>query len=119
MRIDKLYMQKVRMDHKTAPVRAGFQLYAWFWFHTEVWLKPEDRRPYTFIMRDWIYPHMKWFLAILGVWYTGNFIWLNYNTWAPAILLTLSSWLCAHLVWGSGWIPGEQEYPTYNPDGGK
>jgi hypothetical protein len=105
------YNSKIHQDHRTRAVRKWFGLYAWFWFHTEFWLEPMARRPYTFIMRDWIYPHMKWFLVILALWYAGNFYWLNFHIWSPAVLLVLSSWLSAHLIWGGKWCQGEQEWP--------
>lgn len=109
------YKQKVAQDHQTWVVRAYFSLYAFFWFYTEaLWIKdPEARRPYTFIFRDWIFPHMKAFLVILAVWYVGIFIWLHWNPYPPAILIGLSSWLGAHLVWGGTWRQGEQEWPPY------
>lgn len=109
------YRQSICRDHKTRFVKAGFSLYAWFWFHTEaLWIKdPEARRPYTFIMRDWIYHHMKAFLVMLGVWYAGMLTWLHWNPYPPATLMALSSWLAAHLIWGGKWIKGEQEWPPY------
>jgi hypothetical protein len=71
------YMAKVKQDHKTAAIRTGFQPHARFWYHTEFWIKdPEDLRLYTSIFRDWIYPHMKWFVIILLAWYAGNFMLL-------------------------------------------
>lgn len=111
----QLYRESVYRDHKTRIVRAGFSIYAWFWFHTEaLWIKNTLlRRPYTYIFRDWLYPHMKWFLTILAVWYIGMLVWMHWNPYPPAILMALSSWLSAHLVWGSRWKKGEQEWPVY------
>ena len=70
------YRQTIHRDHKTRLVRAGFSLYAWIWFHMEAlsYKDPEARRPFTFIMRDWIYPHMKAFLVLMGVWYAGMLV---------------------------------------------
>lgn len=107
------YKQKVAQDHKTRVVRTLFSLHAWFWFHTEFWLQPIDRRPFTYIMRDWIYSHMKTFLVILVAWYAGLLVWLHWNPYPPAILIGLSSWLGGHLVWGGKWIQGQQEWPPY------
>ena len=113
------YKSKIRRDHKTRLVRTYFDLYAWFWFHTEFWIKnPLARRPYTFIMRDWVYPHMKWFLGILGAWYCGLIAWdcLRQSVsvaLATLVLGTLSGWISAHLIWGSKWTPSEQEEPPY------
>lgn len=105
------YKAEVAREHKSKIVRKYFSLYCWFWFHTEFWLAPLDRRPYTFIMRDWIYPHMKWFIVMEIIWNLG----MGYITIAlissMSILWMLSGWLSAHLIWGSAYIPGEQENP--------
>ena len=113
MDIRGIYKLHVAQKHKSKVVREYFSLYAWFWFHFEaLWIKdPLERRPLTFIMRDWIYPHMKWFVVILVVWYAGMFTWMHWNSYAPAVFLVLSSWLAAHLIWGSPWIYGQQECP--------
>jgi hypothetical protein len=110
------YLKAVRRDHSTPLVRSGFSLYAWFWFHTEFWLPPLDRRPYTFIMRDWIYPHLPAFLTILAAWYAGLFLLVRRLPCLALVLGVLSSLLVAHLVWGSGWQKGEQEWPPYLGD---
>ena len=48
--------------------------YEWVWFHTELWIASRvKRRPFTFIMRDWIYTHMKAFIAMTCGWYAGVF----------------------------------------------
>jgi len=107
------YFRSVRRDHRTRVVRAGFSFYAWFWFHTEFWVAQLDRRPYTFIMRDWIYPHLKAFILILTVWYGGLFLLAGLDPYLALILGILSSLLVAHLVWGSGWQKGQQEWPPY------
>ncbi len=109
----KPYLESVHRDHKTQLVRKSFSLYAWLWFHTEFWLEPMDRRPYTFIMRDWIYPHMAIFLIILAVWYTGLFFLIRWNPYVVLALGCLSSLLVAHLCWGTLWKKGEQEWPPY------
>jgi hypothetical protein len=109
--IRTLYKNKVAKDHKSKVVREYFSLYAWFWFHTQFWLAPLDRRPYTYIMRDWIYPHMKLFIVLSIIWLAGCLAWLYWQPYPAAIILMLSSLLWAHLVWGSEWIPGEQEDP--------
>lgn len=107
-----LYYRNVARSHRTAAVRKWFGLYAWFWYHTEFWIKqPEQRRPYTYIMRDWIYPHMNWFRAML-VCFNVLMGWLTFCIQpAVAVPWVLASWLCAHLTWGGGWIPGQQEWP--------
>jgi len=107
-----LYRAKVRQQHSSYVVRKWFGLYAWFWFHTEFWLEPLERRPYTYIMQDWIYPHMNWFRGIL-VCFNALMGYLTFFIHpAVAIPWVLTSWLSAHLIWGGGWIPGQQEWPT-------
>lgn len=114
------YQKRVAQTHKTRVVRQWFGLYAFFWFHTEFWIKDkEQRRPYTFIMRDWIFPHMKLFILILIAWYACVIGWLctavlggSLVSGIIALLVsTFSGWLSAHLVWGGKWIKGEQEWP--------
>ncbi len=100
-----LYRAKVRRDHKHKVVQKYFDLYQWFWFHTEFWLAPEERRPYTYIMRDWIFPHKGWFYLISAVW----FLLLGLNHSIPAyIVAVLTAFLWGHLVWGSPWIKGQK-----------
>jgi len=105
------YKAKYRHDHKTAVVRKWFGLYAWFWYHTEFWLKSADRRPYTYIMRDWIYPHMRLFVTLLIVWYIYMGVIAATHPLIAVVCSTLSGWLAAHLIWGGKWICGEQEWP--------
>ena len=89
------------------------RFYSWFWFHTEWYLIPVNRRPYTFIMRDWIYPHSGIFAAMVFIWYAGMMALENwYPFWAGGCLI-FSSLLIAHLVWGSKYIENQQEYPEY------
>ena len=89
------------------------RFYQWFWFHTEFWLTRVDRRPYTFIMRDWIYTHSGFAAAMVFSWFTGVMalsIW--YGTLSTGLSI-FSGLLTAHLVWGSQWIEHQQEYPEY------
>lgn len=89
------------------------RFYEWFWFHTEFWLTPVNRRPYTFIMRDWIYSHVSLFVAMLIVSF-GLIFWWNLSYPLPASMVGFfMAFLLAHLVWGSKWIEGQQEFPTY------
>jgi hypothetical protein len=93
----KTYFRSIRRDHKTRLVRGGFSLYAWFWFNTQFWKAPLDRRPYTFIMRDWIYTHLRLFLVLVGAWYTGVFLWCILCSFEGSSINVLAP------VWGSGW----------------
>ncbi len=89
------------------------RFYQQLWFHTEFWLTPVNRRPYTFIMRDWIYTHGNLFVIILALWLGGLVNWSVYQPVPALITGILSSFLLAHLVWGTKWIEGQQEYPEY------
>lgn len=102
------YRQSVRTNHQSRVVRGYFDFYAWFWFHTEFWLAPEERRPYTFIFRDWIFPHKNIFWVISAVWFLGIMAWVHWNPYGASVTGMLTICLWAHLVWGSDWVPGEK-----------
>ena len=89
------------------------RLYLWLWFHTEFWLTRVDRRPYTFIMRDWIYTHVDLTLTLVILWYADMVLLSIYHGTAATITVSLGSFLLAHLVWGSTWIEHQQELPEY------
>lgn len=90
------------------------RFYEWLWFHTEFWIASKvARRPFTFIMRDWIYPNLGSFIVIIISWYIGVTIIALVSPFVALLLGILSSLLLAHLVWGSKWIKDEQEYPDY------
>jgi hypothetical protein len=92
------------------------EFYLWFWYHTEFWLTKINRRPYTFIMRDWIFRHtnvafilvLSWFALLIGLAHIIE-IW-------TVVLAILTAFLLGHLVWGSAWIEHQQEKPDYLPD---
>jgi len=87
--------------------------YQKFWFATEFYLTPVNRRPYTFIMRDWIYNHVLQFVCICVVWFVGIFVWNLYHPLPASISGFFSAFLLAHLIWGSRWIENQQEEPQY------
>ena len=89
------------------------KFYLWFWFYTEFWAMPIYRRPYTFIMRDWIYTHVTSTLALVALFYAGLVTLSCWHGTASTITIALGSFLLAHLVWGTKWIEGQQEYPPY------
>lgn len=89
------------------------RFYIWFWFHTEFWLTPQDRRPYTFIMRDWIFTNLVAFYIIVLIWTAGMIALSIWHGTASTILSIISYFLLAHLVWGTAWIEGQQEFPEY------
>jgi hypothetical protein len=43
-------------------------------------LAKEDRRPYTFILRDWVFPNTGWFIVIMCFWYLGMIVWVVMGT---------------------------------------
>ena len=89
------------------------RFYLWFWFHSEFWLTPVDRRPYTFIFRDWIYTHLPFAISLILAWFVGMVVLSIWHGTVSAILSILTGLLVAHLVWGTKWIEGQQEYPEY------
>ncbi len=96
--------------------------YCWFWYTTEFWLAPADRRPYTFILR--IFYHRNPLLTILII---STLSYCFGRWWLPvtvgvflfALLILLIGIVLGHLYW-TKYTPGEQEHPEYNPgkDGG-
>jgi hypothetical protein len=115
LQVAKLLVRIAAARAKQESINWLERFYRWFWFHTEIWIVNKlDRRPYTFIFRDWIYTHAKAFLAIIGVWYAGLITLEAFHYgWVALALGILSSLLIAHLVWGSKWIQGEQEEPQF------
>jgi hypothetical protein len=104
------YKSKIRQDHTYTAVRRWFGLYAYFWFHTEFWLKPLERRPYTFIFRDEIHNHpiRSWTIFVLV---TGMLIYATIMISYLVLIDMLYGFLWGHLIWGSKYVPGEQESP--------
>lgn len=92
------------------------EFYLWFWYHTEFWLTPVDRRPYTFIMRDWIFKHCTSAFILVMAWFAGLIAFAHlFEIWT-VILSLVSAFLLGHVIWGSAWIENQQETPVYLPD---
>jgi len=89
------------------------ELYQWFWFRFEFWLTPVNRRPFTFIMRDWIYTHIPQAVTLIIAFYVGMIVLSLWHGTVSTITTSFGSALLAHLVWGSEYIEGQQEYPPY------
>ena len=89
------------------------KFYLWFWFHTEFWLTHIDRRPYTFIFKDWIYTHTTIASILIFTWFAGMIVLSIWHGTLSTILSILTGLLTAHLIWGAAWIEGQQEYPEY------
>ncbi len=93
------------------------EIYSWFWYHTEIWIADKlKRRPYTYIMRDWIFTHGNAAAALALAWIAGMITLSVWHGTAATISSIVSGLILGHLVWGSRWIQDEQEYPPYNPD---
>jgi hypothetical protein len=85
------------------------RFYSYFWMHTEFWIATKvNRRPYTYIMRDWIYTHVKTFTIMAFVWFGCMYVLARYHAMLAVTISILTALLTAHLVWGSKWIPDEK-----------
>ena len=91
-------------------------LYAKFWFKVQFWLNPYQRRPFTYMFRDWY--HSAPLPTIVGLAITfymiGRYTTLASIWWLLGIVLALTTGIIlGHLFWGRKHIPNQQEYPTY------
>jgi len=89
------------------------KFYQWLWYTFEFWLTPVNRRPLTFIMRDWIFTHGALTASLVVIWIAILFAVCFTQPFVALVLAILSFFLLAHLVWGSKWIEGQQENPQY------
>jgi len=89
------------------------EFYQWLWFHSEFMLTPVDRRPFTFIARDWIFLYPIQAMPLITIWYASMFILLFQYPLFAGISLAVSSFVLGHIVFGSKWIEGQQENPEY------
>ncbi|MFA5401225.1 MAG: hypothetical protein WC359_12330 [Dehalococcoidia bacterium] len=104
--------------------------YYWFWFHIEaLWIHdPVNRRPFTYMMRDFAHYHPHWTGVIcgtaaaifLGAVMLADIFWCGISWWKHLVLWLISGALfvaagvlAGHVLWGKDWIPGEQEEPPY------
>jgi len=86
-------------------------VYQYIWYYAEFWVRKSHlRRPFTFIMRD--HPWTFWCIVtpILGV-----SAYFSKSIIGYLLINTVWSMLVAHLWWGSKYIVGEQEKPTFDP----
>ena len=91
-------------------------LYEIFWYNTQFWLKPKDRRPYTYLFRD-LY-HSTPLPTIVGLavvfYMAGRYTTLASIWWLLGIVLALTAGIIlGHIYWGRKHIPNQQEHPTY------
>ena len=89
------------------------RFYSRFWFATEFWLTPVNRRPYTFIFRDFMFRHVTITAILIFLFYAGMITLSVWHGTMSTIIMAFGSFLLAHLVWGTSWIEHQQEYPTY------
>jgi len=102
--------------------------YDWFWFHSQFWKEPLDRRPYTYMMRDFAHYHPHWTGVICGtaaalyvgavmladIFWCGTSWWKHLILWlSSGALFVAAGVLLGHVLWGKDWIPGQQEEPPY------
>jgi len=111
--LDK-YRQSIRQDHKHKIVWYYFLTYSFLWFNLEaLWIRnPYDRRPLTFIFRDEIHEHPLR-SSIITLLVTIGLLYLSFKVPALVILCVLYGFLWGHLIWGSKYIPHQNEWPPY------
>lgn len=112
----RLYEKAVRQKHRSDLVVYGFNFYGIIWYYSEFFLAPEDRRPFTYILRDfWHKSPVLCTLILASLFYSLGRWWIPVS---PIIFITvlvalLAGILIGHLGWGTEYVPGQQEYPTY------
>ncbi len=94
--------------------------YQWWWFHLEWWLPAPDRRPFTFIIRDWY--HNVPLPTIVGLGITFYMIGryttqISLSVLLGIVLALVTGIILGHIYWGKKWREGEQENPQYLGDG--
>ncbi len=91
-------------------------LYAKFWFATQFWLKPLDRRPYTYIFRDWYHNNPLPIIMGLAVvsYLVGRYTTQISLSVVLSVVVSLGIGIVlGHVYWGRKHIEGQQEDPTY------
>jgi Ca2+-dependent lipid-binding protein len=86
------------------------RLYCKIWYACEFWLEPEERRPFTYIIRDFYHAHpifILWLVAFI------SFAFGEYFMSFDAFVLVSLGILLGHLFWGSKYEQGQQENPPY------
>jgi len=94
-------------------------LYMKFCYYTQFWLKPIDRRPYTYIMRDVYhkFPLVVITLGSIAIYLIGRYTaQISILVAVSVIVGVLVGEVLGHLWWGKSYIPNQQEHPQYLPD---
>ncbi len=82
-------------------------LYEKFWYATQVWLKPKERRPYTFIFRDiyFKYPLVVITLGLIGFYMLGRYTaQISIVVLLSIVGALLIGMLMGHLWWGKKYV---------------
>jgi hypothetical protein len=89
--------------------------YAKIWYFTEgLWIKSGKlRRPFTYMMRDFMMAHPAWTVIIVIAENIGLMFLVRWN-WIGGFFTISFYWLLmGHLRWGTPMKKGEQEDPEY------
>lgn len=101
----------------------GIDIYKWFWWHIEFWLEPEDRRPLTYIFRDWYHNYPLIIIIILSAFFYCLGRWwlpVSVGDFLIGFFCLLVGALLGHLFWGQPYIPdqrGIRDKINRRPDG--
>jgi hypothetical protein len=93
--------------------------YANLWYYTEFLVKDRmQRRPFTFILRDFQHHRPYIFWPIVAGFFFGFYAMTSWNLQAGFFVGGFGFMLLAHLDWGQAYVPHQQEQPPYCPDNG-
>lgn len=92
------------------------RLYQIFWFYTQWYLPAKDRRPYTYMFRDWY--HKAPLPTIVGlaiVFYLfGRYTTqISLSMLLGIVLALFAGIILGHLFFGKRYISRQQEHPQY------
>jgi hypothetical protein len=85
-------------------VQKTWDWYAWLWFHTEFWLEPDQRKPYTYLIREVYHGAPALTVLILGtISYCLGRWWLvlSPRTFLIAFAAILAGIILGHLFWNN------------------
>ena len=90
------------------------RIYCEIWYHAEWFVKNKYvRRPFTYIMRDFVYARPYFGVPIILGLIAGLVILCIYHPVPGALVSIFYGMLQGHLWWGTHYKPGEQEEPEY------
>lgn len=92
--------------------------YESFWFFWEFWLPKDQRRPFTYIMRDLYYQAAGFVVPFLGFGFTsiGALLAIKFPQYVWWIIgggavFFFTGALDGHLFWGKDYVPGQMPEP--------